>query len=577
VNYSWSGNLASGNSADVTLPGMAVSAGSHVFLAYTSSPNGTADGYALNDSADMTFDYKAITPFLLSVNSTNASCNGSSNGAASVSVTNRTEILEDWESSTDWIFKNGSQVNQWNVGTSTSNGGMKCVYISNDGNSNAYTINTTSLVHFYKDFYFPAGATNITVKFDWKNVGQSGADYLRVYLVPVTTIPAAGYQLSTGQIGNTYVGQSNFSTASITGLDGNAGQVKRLVFSWRNDISTGTQTPAAVDNVLVSYVMPAGTPYSYLWNSSPAQSTQTANNLPAGNYSVIVSDATGCTGSASATVSQPPPVSASVTPGGPTTFCLGETVQLTANTSSSYLWSTGAMTQSIVVAVTGNYSVTVTNGSGCTGTSPVIPVTVNPCSGILDLRVLIEGFYLGGGQMQASVNPALYPALCDTVKVELRDPSYPHAIAFSETGTIDIYGNGSFQFPAMVEGNSYYVVVRHRNALETWSASPVYFSSLGADYSFSDAIVKAYGSNLSDLGDGRFALWSGDVSDASTATVGLQDGVVESQDYSDMENAVISLLTGYIPQDITGDRVVESSDYSIIENNVYFTVISIHP
>jgi hypothetical protein len=75
----------------------------------------------------------------------------------------------------------------------------------------------------------------------------------------------------------------------------------------------------------------------------------------------------------------------------------------------------------------------------------------------------------------------------------------------------------------------------------------------------------------------KWAFYSGDISDAQTNTVGIQDGVIESQDYGDMENAVYFTLTGYIVEDISGDGVVESIDYSIMENNVYKVISSIHP
>ena len=60
--------------------------------------------------------------------------------------------------------------------------------------------------------------------------------------------------------------------------------------------------------------------------------------------------------------------------------------------------------------------------------------------------------------------------------------------------------------------------------------------------------------------DGNFGLFGGDISDAGTVTVCAQDGIVESQDYGDMENAVYVTLLGYVCQDITGDGLVESAD-----------------
>ncbi len=68
---------------------------------------------------------------------------------------------------------------------------------------------------------------------------------------------------------------------------------------------------------------------------------------------------------------------ATITASGPTTFCQGGKVTLTASEGSSYLWSTGATTRSIEVSTAGNYTVTVTNANGCSATSTATAVTVS--------------------------------------------------------------------------------------------------------------------------------------------------------------------------------------------------------
>lgn len=67
---------------------------------------------------------------------------------------------------------------------------------------------------------------------------------------------------------------------------------------------------------------------------------------------------------------------ATVTQSGPTNFCQGGTVTLTASTGSTYAWSSGQTSQSITVNASGNYTVTVGNGSGCNAVSAPIAVTV---------------------------------------------------------------------------------------------------------------------------------------------------------------------------------------------------------
>ena len=71
-----------------------------------------------------------------------------------------------------------------------------------------------------------------------------------------------------------------------------------------------------------------------------------------------------------------PPASASISADGATTFCAGESVNLTASSGSSYTWSNGATTQSISVNASGSYSVTVVNANGCSANASQ-SVTVN--------------------------------------------------------------------------------------------------------------------------------------------------------------------------------------------------------
>ncbi len=108
---------------------------------------------------------------------------------------------------------------------------------------------------------------------------------------------------------------------------------------------------------------------SYLWSTGAA--TQTINVTQAGMYFVIVASSDGCTGisdSINVTVS-PMPV-ASITANGPTTFCGGDSVILSAPSGAAgYVWSNGEITDSIVVRTSADYVVTVTNAFGCSATS----------------------------------------------------------------------------------------------------------------------------------------------------------------------------------------------------------------
>jgi hypothetical protein len=200
-------------------------------------------------------------------------------------------------------------------------------------------------------------------------------------------------------------------------------------------------------------------------------------------------------------------------------------------------------------------------------TSGIISVITSPCGSVssgtifsissgltLNLKLFIEGLYQGAGQMIGTISPTV----TDTIIVSLASASPPQQKLFSNVSTLSRNGNGVFSFPSATLGTSYYIVVQHRNCLETWSAIPVLMSTPNKSYDFSTGQSTAFGSNLVNLTDGNFAFWSGDIN---------QDGLIESTDYSSIENSSQNFLFGYVPDDLNGDELVESADYSMIENN----------
>ncbi|MFZ4543258.1 MAG: T9SS type B sorting domain-containing protein, partial [Saprospiraceae bacterium] len=110
-------------------------------------------------------------------------------------------------------------------------------------------------------------------------------------------------------------------------------------------------------------------------------------------YSVTVTEtATGCTGVATANVQQFPNPTVDIT--GNLTFCFRSSTTLNADpaTFSNYLWNTGSVNPSITVTAAQNYSLTVTDVNGCTGTvskltnffpipTPIISGSTSICSG----------------------------------------------------------------------------------------------------------------------------------------------------------------------------------------------------
>ncbi|MCW5906879.1 MAG: gliding motility-associated C-terminal domain-containing protein [Chitinophagales bacterium] len=116
---------------------------------------------------------------------------------------------------------------------------------------------------------------------------------------------------------------------------------------------------------------------SYVWSNS---STSANITVTQGSYSVTATDANGCTGTASATVTENPLPSISIS--GALSYCAGASTTLTANGATDYLWSdAGNSTTASITVTQGNYTVTGTNANGCTATANAV-VTENPLPNI---------------------------------------------------------------------------------------------------------------------------------------------------------------------------------------------------
>jgi gliding motility-associated-like protein len=123
-------------------------------------------------------------------------------------------------------------------------------------------------------------------------------------------------------------------------------------------------------------------PFAYLWSN--AQTAQTATSLCAGNYTCIVTDSIGCTSRDTVVITQSDMLTDTVT--ATTIRCNGGTAIATASASKgkgtyTYSWSNGQTTSVVNGLMAGNYTVTVTDSSGCmiaqtvTITQP-LPLTV---------------------------------------------------------------------------------------------------------------------------------------------------------------------------------------------------------
>ncbi|MEO8149378.1 MAG: hypothetical protein ABI723_17160, partial [Bacteroidia bacterium] len=134
-------------------------------------------------------------------------------------------------------------------------------------------------------------------------------------------------------------------------------------------INLGNDTTSCDRLVLNSGVNNA----SYLWSNGKSTKKITAHS--SGNYSVLVTDTNGCSNADTINVViNPLPF---VQLGNDTSTC-NIPITLDAGTGNvSYQWSNGTTTQTIIVSVTANYSVVVTDNNGCSN-NDTVNVIVNP-------------------------------------------------------------------------------------------------------------------------------------------------------------------------------------------------------
>ncbi len=147
---------------------------------------------------------------------------------------------------------------------------------------------------------------------------------------------------------------------------------------------TGVATVCQGQNA-VTYTVPAiarATSYTWLLPNGATGISQTnsitvnfGSNATSGNVTVSGTNLYGNGRIATLEITVKAQPSSIINTNGATSFCSGGSVMLTAGVGSSYLWNNGATIQSIYVANSGNYSVTIIGANGCSVTTPSTVVT----------------------------------------------------------------------------------------------------------------------------------------------------------------------------------------------------------
>ncbi len=197
----------------------------------------------------------------------------------------------------------------------------------------------------------------------------------------------------------------------------------------------------------------------------------------------------------------------------------------------------------------------------------------------LNLKAYIEGLFSQDLMMMNKVQDCTDGAvtyeiftgnIADTLTILLANPTDPWDYAFQASG-IPLNQNGTMtiSLPPTYSGN-YYIVIKHRAGVETWSAAPVSFNAYYINYDFTNAAGQAFGNNQKNLvpESSVFGIYSGDV----TSMFDSQDGYIDIFDNNAVFNNAQFGLFGYMAEDLNGDAFIDIFDMAIVFNNMQYGI-----
>ncbi len=190
--------------------------------------------------------------------------------------------------------------------------------------------------------------------------------------------------------------------------------------------------------------------------------------------------------------------------------------------------------------------------------SPFI-FTYSAAGNTLNLNLFLEGLTSNNSmnKTQGASGNQFPGTVADVITVELHAATAP----FSKVGSaysvnLITDGTATTTIPSAYNG-SYYVVIKSRNHIETWSSNPISFTTSPININLSASQNSAYSNNLKLVG-GKFCIYVGDVN---------QDGTVGDLDLTLLSNKSAIFNTGYIIEDLNGDGIVDAIDMIMLDNN----------
>jgi gliding motility-associated-like protein len=392
----WNWNFGNGQFSNVQNPTVSIPPGNHSVTLHVTSTNGCTDSIVHAVNVIPAFTANAIPPrsICIGASATLTASGGSGyqwpNGQTGASITVT-------PNSTTTYIVNVTDANGCSDTTATqvTVNPLPSVFAGNDVNICSGT-NTTLTATGATSYTWSTGATTSSISVNPSNQstytvtgtdinGCVNTDAVDVGVNPNLVVsltnpvmcsgstavldagyPGAAYLWSGGQTTQTIsVSSTGIYSVTVTESTGCTGSAQsNVTVNPLPNVSAGNNF--SICNGQSTQLNASGSTY-YLWSDGSTNASLIVAPSSTTTYSVTGTTMVGCSASASVTVTVNPVVT--VTPGN-FFICPGNSATLDAgNPGSAYLWSSGHTTQTISVNTAGNYSVTVTAPTGCSGSA----------------------------------------------------------------------------------------------------------------------------------------------------------------------------------------------------------------
>ena len=339
--FNWTGSLVAGATTNVNLGVMSPSAGPHTLNVSTNLPNGTTDVNTGNDANSSAFTIVI--------------------GGEVITLTIDTDCYGE---ETYWELKDASTAliaSGGNISVVIPPGGQQLG--TTQGDAGAYGVE----VQVVENFCLTSGCYDFVLYDDWGDgmnaAGDPGCSVNGNWVI-TNASAAVLAQMSTAAFGNSDA--ANFCVSAVVTANFN------------------TSSPKCV-NTQVTFTDASTLATSWDWNFGAGATPATATGAgphnvtysTAGSKNVSLSINSGADVSNQSIMINANPAAPTISASESTTICQGNSVNLNSSQPSGNVWSTGSTNATIAASTAGAYTVTYTDGNGCSATSAPTTVTVN--------------------------------------------------------------------------------------------------------------------------------------------------------------------------------------------------------